>query len=177
MDILNGIIFYIISILITIITISVILSKKIINSIFYSFIVFFLFGILFFSLNASFNAVMQIALYSSALSIIFVIEVALIDFSSEKNDKFKLKPYHIFSFAGIILLCISIIVFYRETVKYDYVFASYLDSVYKLTDFSNIYRLSSEIMKNNIYSFELTGILLLIVLIGVSVLFSLKGDK
>ncbi len=177
MEIINGLLFYIIAFVMTVFSVMTIISRRIMHSIFYSLIVFILFGLLYFSLNAPFNGVIQISIYGSALSIIFVIAIMLTNYNTENKEKYNFKPSHLLALTGILLISFSFVFFLKETLNIDWNITEYLHSDYKLTDFSNLKQFSSEMLVKNIYPFGLMGIYLLTALTGISLLLSFKGGK
>lgn len=177
MEYIHGIIFYLISILIILCGLFTIFSKKIMNAIFYALVCFIGFGFLFFALNAPFNGVVQFSIYGIALTIVFAIAIMLTNYKNEQIQKIKISPKFLLILLGIAMICSSTIIFIQETIKYDPSLHTYVHSSSLLTSFDSLKQLSIELLTNNIYSFELLGIYILIVLIGISVLLSFKGDS
>ena len=179
MEQLNAIIFYIISVIIIFSSIAVIFTKKIMKSVFFALVTFICFGLLFFFLNALFNGVIQISIYGIALCILFAIAVMLNNNNNneEETHKIKFSPAIIFAFLGVIMILSSILIFLKETIMYDSVFKTYINSSHILTSLDNTKQLSSELLTHNLYSFELLGLYLLIVLIGILVLLTFKGES
>lgn len=177
MEQLNAIIFYIISVIIIFSSIAVIFTKKIMKSIFFALVTFICFGLLFFFLNALFNGVIQISIYGIALCILFAIAVMLTNNNEEETHRIKFSPAIIFAFLGVIMILSSILIFLKETIMYDSVFKTYINSSHILTSLDNTKQLSSELLTHNLYSFELLGLYLLIVLIGILVLLTFKGES
>ena len=177
MEQLNAIIFYIISVIIIFSSIAVIFTKKIMKSVFFALVTFICFGLLFFFLNALFNGVIQISIYGIALCILFAIAVMLTNNNEEETHKIKFSPTIILAFSGVIMILSSILIFLKETMMYDSVFKTYINSSHILTSLDNTKQLSSELLTHNLYSFELLGLYLLIVLIGILVLLTFKGES
>ena len=177
MEQLNAIIFYIISVIIIFSSIAVIFTKKIMKSVFFALVTFICFGLLFFFLNALFNGVIQISIYGIALCILFAIAVMLTNNNEEETHRIKFSPAIIFAFLGVIMILSSILIFLKETIMYDSVFKTYINSSHILTSLDNTKQLSSELLTHNLYSFELLGLYLLIVLIGILVLLTFKGES
>ena len=177
MEQLNAIIFYIISAIIIFSSIAVIFTKKIMKSVFFALVTFICFGLLFFFLNALFNGVIQISIYGIALCILFAIAVMLTNNNEEETHKIKFSPTIILAFSGVIMILSSILIFLKETMMYDSVFKTYINSSHILTSLDNTKQLSSELLTHNLYSFELLGLYLLIVLIGILVLLTFKGES
>ena len=177
MEQLNVIIFYIISAIIIFSSIAVIFTKKIMKSVFFALVTFICFGLLFFFLNALFNGVIQISIYGIALCILFAIAVMLTNNNEEETHKIKFSPTIILAFSGVIIILSSILIFLKETMMYDSVFKTYINSSHILTSLDNTKQLSSELLTHNLYSFELLGLYLLIVLIGILVLLTFKGES
>ena len=176
MEQLNAIIFYIISAIIIYSSIAIILTKKIMKSVFFALITFICFGFLFFCMNALFNGVIQISIYGIALCILFAIAVMITNTNTEETNKIRFSPRIILAFLGIIMIISSILIFLKETMVYDYIFSTYINSSHLLTNIDNTKQLSSELLTHNLYSFELLGLYLLIVLIGILVLLTFKGE-
>lgn len=177
MEQINAILFYIISAIIIFSSIAVIFTRKIMKSVFFALVTFICFGLLFFFLNALFNGVIQISIYGIALCILFAIAVMLTNNNKEETHKIKFSPAIIFAFLGVIMILSSILIFLKETMLYDSVFKTYINSSHILTSLDNTKQLSSELLTHNLYSFELLGLYLLIVLIGILVLLTFKGES
>ncbi len=177
MEQLNVIIFYIISAIIIFSSIAVIFTKKIMKSVFFALVTFICFGLLFFFLNALFNGVIQISIYGIALCILFAIAVMITNNNVEETQKINFSPKLIMAFLGIIMITSTILIFLKETMMYDSVFKTYINSSHILTSLDNTKQLSSELLTHNLYSFELLGLYLLIVLIGILVLLTFKGES
>lgn len=176
MEHINAILFYIIAIITILSSCAVIFSKKIMNAVFSALICFFCFAFLYFSLNAPFNGAVQMSIYAIALTILFTIAVMLTNYKNEQKQEAKLPPRLFLAAAGLIMITVSIIFFLKETMYYEPYWSMYLNSTHILTTSDNIKQLSSELLTHNIYSFELLGLYLLIVLIGISVLLTYKGE-
>ena len=176
MEQINPIIFYIVSLITIISSIAVIFARKIINSVFFALICFICFGFLFFSLNAIFNGVIQISIYGIALSILFTIAITVTNYKNEKFQKIKLSPRIFLAISGIIMIISSIVILLKEAMMYDFPLKSYIYSSHLVTSIDNTKQLSSELMTHNMYSFELIGVYLLIVLIGIAILMTFKGE-
>lgn len=176
MEQINALFFYITSIIIIITSCSVVFSKRIINAVFAALICFFCFGFLFFSLNAPFNGAIQMSIYGTALSILFTIAVMVTNYKKEEEHKIKLSPELFLSTAGLIMISSAVIFFLNETMRYEPYLSAYLNSSQILTSTDNTKQLSSELLTHNIYSFELLGLYLLIVLTGIAVLLKFKGE-
>ncbi|MCD7740561.1 MAG: NADH-quinone oxidoreductase subunit J [Candidatus Gastranaerophilales bacterium] len=168
--------FYLISAVIIITSIAVIFTKKIINSVFFALICFFGFGFLFFALNAPFNAAVQMSIYGCALSILFTIAIMITNYTNEQIQKIKFSMRLFLCFSGVLMIAFSIILALRETLISEPMLMMYFKSSDILITGDNIKQLSSELLTRNIYSFELLGIYLLIVLIGIAVLLKFKGE-
>ena len=177
MEQLNAITFYIISAIIIFSSLAVIFTKKIMKSVFFALVTFICFGLLFFCLNAIFNGVIQISIYGISLCILFAIAVMITNTNTEETNKIKFSPRIILAFLGIIMIVFSILIFLKETMVYDYIFSTYINSSHILTNIDNTKQLSSELLTHNLYSFEFLGIYLLIVLIGIAVLLTFKGES
>ena len=177
METINSVLFYIISAVITLSAVFVVISKKIINSIFFSLICFFLIGLIFFSLNAPFNGVIQISIYTSALSILFIIAASVTNYSQENKIQAGIKPRYLLVVAGTIMIFISVLFVIKETIKYDFVLGKYINSPAILTTYGTTKQLSAELLRHNVYQFELLGVYILLALIGISVLLVFKGGR
>lgn len=101
----------------------------------------------------------------------------LTDYKNEENHKIKLSPRLFLILFGISMIISSTIIFIQETINYEPSLHTYIHSSSLLTSFDNLKQLSIELLTNNLYAFELLGVYLLIVLIGISVLLAFKGDS
>jgi len=176
MEQINAIIFYITAFTAIFTCWAVIFSKRIIHAVFYSIICFFCFGFLFFLLNAPFNGVVQMSVYGIALSILCTIAIMLTNYKNETSEKFKISPKFILASAGLIMISVSVITFIKETMNYEPSWDLYINSSHLLTSPDNTKQLASELLTHNLYSFELLGLYMLIVLIGIAVLLTFKGE-
>ncbi len=176
MEQLYAILFYITALLIIFTCLAVIFTKKIMHAVFYALICFFCFGILFFALNAPFNGAIQMSIYGIALSILFAIAITVTNYRNEEKLKIKFTPRFFICITGIIMIFSAVIVFLKETINYEPALMMYINSSHILTSPDNIKQLSSELLTHNLYSFELLGLYLLIVLIGIAVLLTFKGE-
>ncbi len=170
MEIINAVLFYIAALMLIISSIMAIISTRIMNSVFFATAAFFLFGFLFFALNAPFNGVIQISIYGIALSVLFVTAIMLTDYKNENKTKNKIYPGIFLIISGIFMIVYAIIYFIRETIFYDINIRQYIFSSHILTSLDTTKQLSSELLRHNLYSFEILGIYLLIAMIGISAL-------
>lgn len=177
MENLNGIMFYMVAILVITTGTIVVFSKKIMNAILSALACFTGFGLLFFTLNAPFNGVIQISIYGIALSILFTISIMLTNYKNENKQKIKFSVAMLLACIGIAMITCSIITFINESTKFDTSLYTYFHSSHLLTSFDNIKQLSIELLTNNLYAFELLGLYILIVLVGIAVLITFKGES
>lgn len=172
---INTILFYITAIMLIGACIMTVISKKIMHSVLYSLIAFILVGFLFFALNAPLIGALQISVYGIALSILFAIAINLTDYKKEENIKHS--PRFFVAITSTCAIVFTIIFFLKESFKYDKIFAQYLSNSHHLTPIDTAKQISTELLQNNLLSFELLGLYLLIALIGISVLLVFKGGR
>lgn len=177
MENINPILFYITALIIVLSSIMTVIAKRIMYAVFYAFICFFFTGLIFFSLNAPFIGSIQISIYAIALSILFVIAIALTNYRNEKNSENNIKLRYFLGIFAVIIISSSILISIKETTKYDISFMTYLNSPHLLTSIDNTKQLATELLMHNLYSFEILGIYILIALVGISTLLAFRGDK
>lgn len=172
---INTIMFYITAIVLICACIMAVISKEIMHSVLYSLVTFILIGFLFFALNAPLVGALQISVYGIALSILFAIAINLTNYKEEEN--IKISPRFFIAIISACSIIFSIIFFLKESFKYDKIFAQYLYNSHQLTTLDTSKQISTELLQNNLLSFELLGLYLLIALIGISVLLVFKGGR
>lgn len=177
MENINPILFYITALIIILSSIMTVVTKRIINAVFYAFICFFFTGLIFFSLNAPFIGSIQISIYAIALSILFVVAIALTNYKNEISSENKIKLRYFLIIFAVISISTSILIAIKESAKYDSSFMTYLTSSHLLISNDNTKQLASELLMHNLYSFEILGIYILVALIGISTLLIFRGDK
>lgn len=173
--IINTIMFYITAIILICACVMTVFSKRIMHSVLYSLIAFILVGFLFFALNAPLIGALQISVYGIALSILFSIAINLTDYKKEEN--IKASPRLFVAIISSIIIAGSIIVFLKESIKYDKIFGQFIKNSHLLTPIDTSNQISNELLQNNLLSFELLGLYLIIALIGISVLLVFKGGR
>ncbi len=176
MEQLNALMFYITSAIIIFTSVMVIFTKKIMNAVFFALVCFFSFGFLFFSLHAPFNGAVQISVYGAALSVLFTVAVMITNYKNEQVSRFKFSMRSFLCISGLLMIFSSVILFLKETLKFEPALMMYMSSYDILTNDDTTKQLSSELFTRHLYSFELLGLYLLIVLIGIAVLLTFKGE-
>ena len=65
-------------------------------------------------LNAPFNAVIQMSIYATGVSLMFMFTLALVNEKSEKFKQLVFKPYYAVGFIGLGLLATSTVLLLKE---------------------------------------------------------------
>jgi NADH:ubiquinone oxidoreductase subunit 6 (subunit J) len=141
------------------------------SNLFYSLIsaiiVFFSAGILFYILGSEYNAVIQIAVYGIAVPIILGLGIMFSDFTN-KNNKEKKKSsatkFTIFLTGGIFVLALI----YLFLISYVVVPCGFNLATTEMSATNSLSAFGNGIFINHVWAFELTSLILTIVVVGLS---------
>ena len=157
---ISNIMFYIIAALIIFAAIKMIFSSNMIHSILFMVVAFVGIAFIYILLEADYLAIVQILVYVGAISILFVFGVMLTrrNTMAQSNNFNKYKVYGIFVALalGIILVRVILITNLVPSVA--------------ITDISTINAISGLLLKDYAIAFEVSGILLLVAMIGAIII-------
>jgi len=167
----HAIVFYIFSLIAIVSAIMVTVSKNTVNSVFFLILDFISISCLFIMIGAEFLGMIMLIVYVGAVAVLFLFVVMMLNVAQQKNEWFNSsgRSSHI-----PIGLLVSIIIFFEIIIviggwKYK---PDLLDSIsIKInTDLTNTQSLGSVIYTDYILVFQLSGMVLLVAMIGAIVL-------
>lgn len=176
---INSFLFYIISLFSFVLLLLVIFVKKTISAIVSACGCFIGIGLLYFLLNAPFNAVAQIAIYATGVSLMLLFAVALINSKRETTKKNEFKWHYLVSYLGIALIFISAWLLLTDDFREFLFNKKYLGDV-NITAIANTTEtIGVNLLQKHILAFELFSIILLTALIGIAILLNKqeRGNK
>ena len=167
----HAIVFYIFSLIAIVSAIMVTVSKNTVNSVFFLILDFISISCLFIMIGAEFLGMIMLIVYVGAVAVLFLFVVMMLNVAQQKNEWFNSsgRSSHI-----PIGLLVSIIIFFELIIviggwKYK---PELLDSIAIEinTDLTNTQSLGSVIYTDYILVFQLSGMVLLVAMIGAIVL-------
>lgn len=162
--IINTAFFYIISIISLIASLFCLFQKNTINAIISALIVFWGISGLYFLLNAPYLACIQIIIWGVGIGILMLFSVMMTDEKCNKKEAFNLKT---------LLTPLIATVFAVITIP----FLIYQFKGLNTTQTFTMTAFSETLYKNNPFGFEMVGILLFLVIVGISAVITLKTAK
>ena len=164
----NALIFYLTSGMLVGFAILALCLKNVIYSLISSIVVFFLTGLVFLLLGSEYNAIIQVAIYGLAVPIIIGVSVMFTNMGKEqsRNEKFTI-PYLMLMFGGIFVLAFLYLVMMSLAIVPD---TFNLMEYSHVTSFDTISAFAKGIFVNYAWAFELTSLLLTIVIAGLVLL-------
>ena len=161
--------FYIFSAVILLSSLMVITSKNPVHSVLFLILTFFIGAGLFIILHAEFLAMILIIVYVGAVAVLFLFVVMMLDFkiSLDKNNILKYLP--IGFFVGVVFVSELIIVLINT--KFDLSNIQILvNPMIKFENLTNTEAIGSILYTDYILYFQLSGVILLVAMIGSIVL-------
>ena len=167
----HAIVFYIFSLIAIVSAIMVTVSKNTVNSVFFLILDFISFSCLFFMIGAEFLGMIMLIVYVGAVAVLFLFVVMMLNVAQQKNEWFNSSGRSSHIPVGLL---VSIIIFFELIIviggwKYK---PDLLDSIAIEinTDLTNTQSLGSVIYTDYIHLFQLSGMVLLVAMIGAIVL-------
>ena len=167
----HAIFFYFFSILAIFSALMVITSRSTVNSVFFLILDFISVGCLFIMVGAEFLGMILLIVYVGAVAVLFLFVVMMLNVAQQKNEWFNSSGRSSHIPVGLL---VSIIIFFELIIviggwKYK---PDLLDSIAIEinTDLTNTQSLGSVIYTDYIHLFQLSGMVLLVAMIGAIVL-------
>ena len=167
----HAIVFYIFSLIAIVSAIMVTVSKNTVNSVFFLILDFISISCLFIMIGAEFLGMIMLIVYVGAVAVLFLFVVMMLNVAQQKNEWFNSSGRSSHIPVGLI---VSIIIFFELIIviggwKYK---PELLDSIAIEinTDLTNTQSLGSVIYTDYIHLFQLSGMVLLVAMIGAIVL-------
>ncbi len=161
--------FYLFSSIILLSSVGVISTKNPVYAVLFLILAFINSSILFLFLNAEFLAMLLVVVYVGAVAVLFLFVVMMLDITQEER-KNKLQKYTPFTLILVVIVCVELL----------YVFISDDDHLSTISTSKNLsFNNNTVELGNLIYTdyallFQLSGIILLVAMIGAIVL-TLRG--
>ena len=169
--IVHAIFFYIFSIIAIVSAIMVTVSKNTVHSVFFLILDFISISCLFIMIGAEFLGMIMLIVYVGAVAVLFLFVVMMLNVSQQKNEWFTSRKSGSHIPVGLI---VSLIIFFELIIviggwKYK---PDLIDSIsLKVSsELTNTHLLGNVIYTDHILSFQLSGIILLVAMIGAIVL-------
>ena len=167
----HAIVFYIFSLIAIISAIMVTVSKNTVNSVFFLILDFISISCLFIMIGAEFLGMIMLIVYVGAVAVLFLFVVMMLNVAQQKNEWFNSSGRSSHIPVGLL---VSIIIFFELIIvvggwKYK---PDLLDSIAIEinTDLTNTQSLGGVIYTDYIHLFQLSGMVLLVAMIGAIVL-------
>ena len=167
----HAIVFYIFSLIAIVSAIMVTVSKNTVNSVFFLILDFISISCLFIMIGAEFLGMIMLIVYVGAVAVLFLFVVMMLNVAEQKNEWFTSSGRSSHIPVGLL---VSIIIFFELIIviggwKYK---PDLLDSIAIEinTDLTNTQSLGSVIYTDYIHLFQLSGMVLLVAMIGAIVL-------
>ncbi len=167
----HAIFFYIFSIIAIVSAIMVTVSKNTVHSVFFLILDFISISCLFIMIGAEFLGMIMLIVYVGAVAVLFLFVVMMLNVSQQKNEWFTSRKSGSHIPVGLI---VSLIIFFELIIviggwKYK---PDLIDSIsLKVSsELTNTHLLGNVIYTDHILSFQLSGIILLVAMIGAIVL-------
>ena len=163
----HALFFYFFSSIAVFSAIMVTISRNTVYSVFFLILVFVSVSALFIMIGAEFLGMIMLIVYVGAVSVLFLFVVMMLNITEQKNQRSSRKGFFNFISVGSI---IGVIIFLELLVviggwKYKGNFVS-LSSINFNSDISNTHALGNVLYTDYIYLFQISGMILLVAMIG-----------
>ena len=167
----HAIFFYIFSIIAVISAIMVTVSKNTVHSVFFLILDFISISCLFIMIGAEFLGMIMLIVYVGAVAVLFLFVVMMLNVAQQKNQWFLSKSSSKHIPIGII---ISVVIFFELIIviggwKYKPEFLN-SNNVNNINEITNTHSLGQILYTDYIHIFQISGMILLIAMIGAIVL-------
>ena len=167
----HAIVFYIFSLIAIISAIMVTVSKNTVNSVFFLILDFISISCLFIMIGAEFLGMIMLIVYVGAVAVLFLFVVMMLNVAEQKNEWFNASKRSSHIPVGLL---VSIIIFFELIIviggwKYK---PDLIDSlaIEINTELTNTQSLGSVIYTDYVHLFQISGMILLVAMIGAIVL-------
>ena len=167
----HAIVFYIFSLIAIVSAIMVTVSRNTVNSVFFLILDFISISCLFIMIGAEFLGMIMLIVYVGAVAVLFLFVVMMLNVAQQKNEWFNSKGRSAHIPVGLL---VSLIIFFELIIvvggwKYK---PDLIDSIAIEinTDLTNTQSIGTVIYTDYIHLFQLSGMVLLVAMIGAIVL-------
>ena len=173
----HTIFFYVFSLIAIISAIMVTVSKKTVHSLFFLILDFISISCLFIMIGAEFLGMIMLIVYVGAVAVLFLFVVMMLNVAQQKNQWFNSEENSGHIPIGLI---ISTIIFFELIIvvggwKYRPELSN-INNLLKTSEISNTHSLGQILYTDYIHIFQISGMILLIAMIGAIVLTFRKRD-
>jgi len=167
----HSIFFYVFSLIAIISAIMVTVSKNTVHSVFFLILDFISISCLFIMIGAEFLGMIMLIVYVGAVAVLFLFVVMMLNVAQQKNQWFSARESSKHLPIGII---ISVIIFFELIIVISgWQYKPEITTAMSLTldaEISNTHSIGYVLYTNYIHIFQLSGIILLVAMIGAIVL-------
>ena len=170
--IVHSIFFYTFSIIAIISAIMVVVSKNTVHSVFFLILDFISISCLFIMIGAEFLGMIMLIVYVGAVAVLFLFVVMMLNVAQQKNQWFSSKKSSSHMPVGLL---ISLIIFFELIIviggwKYKPELNNSLSSLGISVETTNTHSIGNVLYTDYIHLFQLSGMILLVAMIGAIVL-------
>ena len=174
----HSLFFYFFSLITVFSAVMLTISKSTVNSVFFLILVFVSVSILFIFIGAEFLGMIMLIVYVGAVAVLFLFVVMMLNISSQITKENKRKGFvnniPIGLVFGIIIFLEIIIALGGWKYKSDFVILSHLNLN---LNYTNTHALGNVLYTDYIHLFQISGIILLVAMIGAIVLTFSKKEN
>ena len=167
----HSLFFYFFSIITVFASVMVIVSRNTVYSVFFLILVFISISILFIMIGAEFLGMIMLIVYVGAVAVLFLFVVMMLNVAQQKNQWFKSSDTSTHIPIGLI---VSLIIFFELIIviggwKYKPdIIKNFADS--QISNSTNTHTIGSVLYTEYIHLFQISGMILLVAMIGAIVL-------
>ncbi|MBQ3310846.1 NADH-quinone oxidoreductase subunit J [bacterium] len=170
-EIIKSITFYGFAIFSLLFAILSIISNNVVYSLLYALIVFFSAGGIFFSVGADYNAVVQIAIYGTAIPILFLFAIMFTSFKENKTVNLALSPRFFIAFFSSAFLFMVLWYSAKFAINInENISKFFIPKLSQINSFELFSAISKGIYVNYQLAFILFAFMIFVVAVGISVL-------
>jgi NADH-quinone oxidoreductase subunit J len=152
----------------------VIATRNTVYSVFFLILVFVTISILFIMIGAEFLGMIMLIVYVGAVAVLFLFVVMMLNVNEDKSDKYSKKNLSVGTIAGLVIFFELLVAIGGWKYKDDFVSLNTINSVQNLT---NTHQLGGVLYTDYIHLFQISGMILLIAMIGaISLTFNKKEN-
>ena len=164
----HAIFFYVFSIIAIISAIMVTVSKNTVNSVFFLILDFISISCLFIMIGAEFLGMIMLIVYVGAVAVLFLFVVMMLNVAKQKNTWFKSSTNSAHIPIGLL---VSIIIFFEVIIVIGgWKYKPELSNKIIISDITNTHSIGNVLYTEYIHLFQLSGMVLLVAMIGAIVL-------
>ena len=166
--IVHSIFFYIFSFIAIISAIMVTVSKNTVHSVFFLILDFISISSLFIMIGAEFLGMIMLIVYVGAVAVLFLFVVMMLNVAKQKNTWFKSSTNSAHIPIGLL---VSIIIFFEVIIVIGgWKYKPELSNKIVVSDITNTHSIGNVLYTDYIHLFQLSGMVLLVAMIGAIVL-------